>query len=52
MVYDGRQLYLLGVLYYRVRFQRESPHTILVPGEWIDLASPRTLLILEALQGR
>jgi tetratricopeptide (TPR) repeat protein len=52
MVYDGRQLYLLGVLYYRVRFQRESPHTILVPGEWIDLASPRTLQILEALRSR
>jgi O-antigen ligase/tetratricopeptide (TPR) repeat protein len=30
----GVQLYLLGILYYRMKFHRESPTTILVPGEW------------------
>ncbi len=30
----GVQLYLLGILYYRMKFHRESPTTILVPGDW------------------
>lgn len=53
MVFDGgTQHYLLGVLYYRVRFQRESPASLLVPDEWLALASPRALLMLQALRGR
>jgi O-antigen ligase/tetratricopeptide (TPR) repeat protein len=52
MVFDnGVQRYLLGILYHRVRFLRESPSSILIPGEWISVASPRALLILEALRG-
>ena len=50
IVFDGgTQRYLLGVLYYRVRFLRESPTSILVPGEWLTFSSPRALLLLEAL---
>ena len=50
IVFDGgTQRYLLGVLYYRVRFLRESPTSILVPGEWLTLSSPRALLLLEAI---
>ena len=49
---DGRQTYLLGILYYRVRFFRESPTSILIPGDWLELESPRALLILDALRGR
>ncbi len=50
LVYDqGIQDYLLGILYYRPRFFRESPTSILIPGDWIDLSSPRTLLIQKAL---
>jgi len=30
----GTQLYLLGILYYRMKFHRESPTIILVPGDW------------------
>lgn len=30
----GVQRYLLGILYYRMKFRRESPTVILVPGEW------------------
>jgi O-antigen ligase/tetratricopeptide (TPR) repeat protein len=45
----GLQHYLLGILYYRVRFQRESPPSLLIPDDWIELASPRSLLIMEAL---
>jgi len=30
----GVQLYLLGILYYRMKFHRESPTIILVPGDW------------------
>jgi hypothetical protein len=53
MVYAGGvQHYLLGVLYYRTRFQRESPTTLLIPGDWVQLASPRSLLIFEALGQR
>ncbi|MDZ4278218.1 MAG: hypothetical protein U1B78_03670, partial [Dehalococcoidia bacterium] len=28
------QRHLIGILYYRFKFQRASPHTILLPGEW------------------
>ncbi len=50
LVYDqGIQDYLLGILYYRPRFFRESPTSILIPGDWLDLSSPRTLLIQNAL---
>ena len=45
----GVQRYRLGILYYRVRFLRESPASIIVPGEWITFASPRTLLMLAEL---
>jgi O-antigen ligase/Flp pilus assembly protein TadD len=51
MVFDnGIQYYPLGALYYRVRFLRESPTSILVPGEWLQFASPRSSLIIEALK--
>ncbi|HEY7268559.1 MAG TPA: O-antigen ligase family protein, partial [Dehalococcoidia bacterium] len=50
-VYDsGIQDYLLGILYYRPRYFRESPTSILIPGDWINLASPRTLFIQQALK--
>jgi O-antigen ligase len=50
MVFDyGLQHYLLGILYYRMRYFRESPPSIFIPGEWTELASPRSLLIIEAL---
>jgi hypothetical protein len=50
-VYDnGIQDYLLGILYFRPRYFRESPSSILIPGDWIALASPRTLLIQQALK--
>lgn len=45
----GVQRYRLGILYYRVRFRRESPASIIVPGEWITFASPRALLMLSEL---
>jgi Flp pilus assembly protein TadD len=49
-VYDnGIQDYLLGILYYRPRYFRESPATILIPGDWLNLRSPRTLAIQAAL---
>ncbi len=49
MVYDnGVQNYLLGGLYYRTRFMRESGTSVLIPGEWLDFASPRALLLIEA----
>ncbi|MGE0056830.1 MAG: O-antigen ligase family protein [Dehalococcoidia bacterium] len=51
MVFDnGIQYYPLGALYYRVRFLRESPTSILVPGEWLGFGSPRSSLIAEALK--
>jgi O-antigen ligase/Flp pilus assembly protein TadD len=43
---DGRQHYQLGILYYRVRFQRESPISILIPGDWIGFTPARSLLLL------
>ena len=51
MVFDnGIQYYPLGALYYRVRFLRESPTSILVPLQWLEFSSPRTSLIAEALE--
>jgi tetratricopeptide (TPR) repeat protein len=51
MVFDnGIQYYPLGALYYRVRFLRESPTSIMVPGEWLGFASPRSSLIADALE--
>jgi O-antigen ligase/Flp pilus assembly protein TadD len=47
----GVQNYLQGILYYRIRFHRESPTTVLVPGEWIGLASPRSLLLEQLAAG-
>lgn len=47
---DGIQRYALGVLYYRARFFRESPTSIMVPGDWLNLASPRVLLIQQLLE--
>jgi O-antigen ligase/tetratricopeptide (TPR) repeat protein len=39
------QRYLLGILYYRMEFRRESPTVILIPGEWQDaLGGPYTAL--------
>ncbi|HLF77042.1 MAG TPA: O-antigen ligase family protein [Dehalococcoidia bacterium] len=53
MVFEnGRQRYALGILYYRVRFLRESPTSILIPGEWLQMSSPRALLLEEALSGK
>jgi hypothetical protein len=50
-VYDaGFQHYLLGILYYRPRYFRESPVTLFIPGEWIRLASPRALAIEQVLK--
>jgi hypothetical protein len=46
---DGRQRYEQGILYYRVRFLRESPTSILIPGEWLQMSSPRALLLQETL---
>ena len=34
----------------RVRFLRESPTSIMVPGEWLGFASPRSSLIADALK--
>jgi len=49
-VYDnGIQDYLLGILYYRPRYFRESPASIIIPGDWLNLRSPRTLAIQAAL---
>lgn len=46
----GLQRHLLGILYYRMRFFRESPPSILIPDEWIEMASPRTIYILRAVE--
>jgi tetratricopeptide (TPR) repeat protein len=47
---DGVQRYLLGILHYRTRYLRESPTSILIPGEWLEFASPRALLLDEAVE--
>jgi tetratricopeptide (TPR) repeat protein len=49
--YDrGVQRYLLGILHYRPRYFRESPISILIPGDWMTLTAPRTLFIQETLR--
>lgn len=51
MVFDnGGQNYLLGILYYRVRFQRQSPASLLIPDEWIGFASARAVFNVELLE--
>ena len=49
ITYDGTDHYLLGLLYYRVSFLRESPPSLIVPGDWTAIASPRALALLELL---
>jgi tetratricopeptide (TPR) repeat protein len=53
-VYEGgRQQYLLGILYYRVRFYRESPLAILIPSGpdgWLALSSVRSEFLERALE--
>ena len=49
----GRQQYLLGILYYRVRYYRESPLAILIPSGpdgWLAFSSVRSESIERALQ--
>jgi len=45
----GVQLYLLGILYYRMKFHRESPTVILVPGEWQEALGGPYAALSEAL---
>lgn len=53
-VYEGgRQQYLLGILYYRPRYFRESPLAILIPSGpdgWLAFSSPRSEAIEQALR--
>lgn len=46
---DGVQRYLLGILYYRMRFGRQSPVTILIPGDWQEAAPAQFVALSEAL---
>jgi hypothetical protein len=43
------QLYHLGILYYRMKFFRESPIIILVPGEWQEALGGRYAALNEAV---
>jgi O-antigen ligase/Flp pilus assembly protein TadD len=43
------QFYLLGILYYRMEFRRESPIIILVPGEWQEALGGPYAALSEAL---
>jgi tetratricopeptide (TPR) repeat protein/O-antigen ligase len=45
----GVQRYLLGILYYRMKFHRESPTVILVPGEWEQALGGPYAALSEAL---
>jgi O-antigen ligase len=45
----GVQLYLLGILYYRMEFHRESPTIILVPGDWQEALGGPCAALSEAL---
>jgi tetratricopeptide (TPR) repeat protein len=45
----GVQRYLLGILYYRMKFWRESPTVILVPGEWQEALGGPYAALSEAL---
>jgi len=44
------QFHLTGILYYRYKFFRESPRTILIPGEWRDAVPGRYVRASEALE--
>lgn len=46
---DGVQRYLLGILYYRMRFGRQSPVTILIPGDWQEAAPAQFVALSDAL---
>ena len=45
----GVQRYLLGILYYRVRYGRESPFVILIPGDWQEAVGSPFAALSEAL---
>jgi O-antigen ligase/tetratricopeptide (TPR) repeat protein len=45
----GVQRYLLGILYYRMKFHRESPTVILVPGDWQEALGGPYAALSEAL---
>jgi len=46
----GARFYLIGILYYRMKFARESPSTILMPGDWQDALPGEYEMIQQALQ--
>jgi O-antigen ligase/Flp pilus assembly protein TadD len=46
----GARFYLIGILYYRMKFARESPSTILMPGDWQDAVPGEYEMIQQALQ--
>jgi O-antigen ligase len=45
----GVQFYLLGILYYRMKFHRESPTIILLPGDWQEALGGPYAALSEAL---
>jgi len=46
----GARFYLIGILYYRMKFARESPSTILMAGDWQDALPGEYEMIQQALQ--
>jgi len=46
----GASFYLIGILYYRMKFARESPVAILMPGDWQDALPREYEMIQQALQ--
>jgi O-antigen ligase/Flp pilus assembly protein TadD len=46
----GARYYLVGILYYRMKFARESPSTILMPGDWQDALPGEYQMIQQALR--
>ncbi len=46
----GARFYLIGILYYRMKFARESPPTILLPGDWQDAVPGEYDRIQQALE--
>lgn len=44
------QFHLIGILYYRLKFFRVSPHTILLPGEWQQAVPARYAEARDALE--
>jgi O-antigen ligase/Flp pilus assembly protein TadD len=46
----GARFYLIGILYYRMKFARESPSTILLPGDWQDAVPGEYEKIEQALE--